>query len=654
MKKITVCIVAVWIMLVLTACGGKKEEAEENRVTQQESQTTDVISGGSAEAVSSQTISAKEYLPVTSQRKDREYEEKLRSGSYTWEKPLVVTNPYGNSPLTAYILFYTEDSCKVSVTVKGKTDTSADISGTVKKAKYHRVPVIGLYPGRENEVSLSCLDSKGKKLRSQIIKIKTAALPEKLKDVIKVEKKTKASAYGLTIISGFSTKYPFAYDENGDVRWYMYMTSGSYGVFPLSNKRFMFLSDAAYTPTAEKPHVTQMYEMDYLGRAYRSYYVKNGIHHEVIEKTPGGNLLVLTNSIDGHTEDVVAEIDRKTGEIVKSLDMREVFDDTYQDMVDWAHLNTASYKKEDDSILLSPRNVHAGIRVNWKTNKLKWILANPEMFKGTKQEDKVLKPIGDITWHYQPHSIYEIPYDLDGNPDTIHIMMYDNHWQGTRKVDFFDKKKESFVTVYAVNEKEMTVRQEKLYPGVKSIITSNSAYDRKDKRVFSFGGYLHPLINGRQGMIYEFDYASAEVLNQYSAKYYFYRGYEMNIDWSDLAKSLNISKDYVKGTLQAPIETEEKKIPDKTIGEDKVSFYLMGTVLYMETNDHAVKKVRFVGKDSSYVMDYSSAGKGGKKYRKLKYRIAIPLSTLKADSYEIAVHYDGTWYSTGKNVVRNN
>lgn len=652
MKKIVVCMVAVLMVFVFTACGGK-EEVKENQVTQQESQTTDVISGVSVEAVTSQSISAKDYLPVTSQSKDDEYEKKLRSGDYTWEKPLVVTNPYGNSPLTAYILFHTEDSCKVRVTVKGKTKAT-NVTGTVKKAKYHRIPVVGLYPDKENEVIVSCLDGKEKKLRSQTIKIKTGALPDKLKDVIKVEKKTKTSAYGLTIISGFSTKYPFAYDEDGDVRWYMYMTSGSYGVFPLSNKRFMFLSDLSYTPTAEKPHVTQMYEMDYLGRAYQSYYVKNGIHHEVIEKTPGGNLLVLSNSIDGHTEDIVVEIDRKTGNIVKSLDMREIFDDTYQDMVDWAHLNTASYKKEDNTVLLSPRNVHAGIKVNWKTNKLKWILANPKMFEGTEQEDKVLKPIGDITWHYQPHSIYELPYDLDGNPDTIHIMMYDNHWRGTRKVDFFDKKEESFVTIYSVNEKEMTVRQEKLYPGVKSIITSNSAYDRKDNRVFSFGGYLHPLVNGRQGMIYEFDYDTETVLNQYSAKYYFYRGYEMNIDWSDMAEPLHIGKDYVKGTLQAPIQTKEKKVPSEKIGEDKVSFYLMGSVLYMKTNDHAVKKVRFVGKNNSYVMDYSSAGKGGKKYRKLKYSIAVPLSSLKAGTYEIAVYYDGTWYGTGKNVVRNN
>lgn len=72
-----------------------------------------------------------------------------------------------------------------------------------------------------------------------------------------------------------------------------------------------------------------MYEMDYLGRIYRQYYVKNGTTMKSL-KEPGGNLFVLSSSIAGHTEDVVLEIDRKTGETVKELDMKEIFDKTYR------------------------------------------------------------------------------------------------------------------------------------------------------------------------------------------------------------------------------------------------------------------------------------------------------------------------------------
>lgn len=633
---------------IITSC----TSGQSDPVSQKETQTTDVIRGSELHAVTSDNIKEEKYFPVKCQETDEKYQKQLKSGKYTWKNPLIVPNPYGNSPLTAYIFLKTKDACKIKVTVKGKQEDGG-ISAVLKKEKYHRIPVVGLYSDHKNQVKISCINEEGKTTDTQTVFIQTDDLPERLQDAVKVEKQSRKSAYGLTMISGQTTKYPFAYDERGEIRWYITMTTGSYGVFPLSDQHFIFQTNEALTPTEEKPHTTQMYEMDYMGRAYQLYYVKNGVHHEVIEKTPGGNLLLLSSSIDGHTEDVVQELDRETGEIVRSLDMREIFDDTYEDMVDWVHLNTVSYQEEDDTVLLSPRNLHSAVKVGWKDKEIKWILTNPEMFEGTKQENKVLKPEGDFTWHFQQHSVYEIPYDLDGNPDTVHIMLYDNHWQTKRKVDFFDGKEQSFVTVYTVDEKKNTVRQEKLFPGARSIITSNCAYEKEENRMFSFGGYLHPFINGRKGMIYEFDYLSGDVLNQYSTKYYFYRGYEMKLNWTDLAKPMETTQSYVKGTLQAPIQTERSDVPSAQIPEEKVAFVRKESVLYMKTSDHAIPKVRFIGKKYHYVMDYSSAGEGMKSKQNQTYSIAIPLSGLKPDTYEIVVRYKGKWYDTGKSIVRN-
>lgn len=630
--------------------------------SQKDTQTIQTITKDSTgKRVTSDTIPEETYLPVVCQNKDNQIQKKLDSGTYTLSKPKVLLNPYGDAPLSAYILFTTSESCKVRVTVKGKT-TQTDVSGTISKAKKHRVPVIGLYPNKKNKVIIETLNTSGAVLQKKTVWIKTGKLDASLKNAVKkvkikssnTTKKRVHSAYGLTIISGQSTKYPFAYDEDGNIRWYITHTTGSYGVFPLSNNRLIYQADDSLTPTEEKAQATEMLEMDYMGRAYQIYYVRNGIHHEVIEKTPGGNLLVLTSSINQHIEDVVIEIDRKTGKEVKSLDMQEIFDKTYVDKTDWAHLNTVSYDAEDNTVLLSPRNLHAAVKVNWKTNKIKWIIANPKMFKGTKQESKVLTPKGKITWHFQAHSIYEIPYDLDNNPNTVHVMMFDNHWQTKRKVDFFDGLENSNVLVYVVNEKKKTVRQVKVFPGVRSIITSNCAYNKKKNRMFSFGGYLYPLVKGRKGMIYEFNYKTGKTLNQYSTKEYFYRGYEMKFSWNDLAKQLKIKTNYVKGTLQGPVAVSSGKIPSATIDSDKVSFTKRETVLYMKTNDHAINKVRFVGKNHVYVMDYSSAGSGMESKKNQQYRIAIPLSGMKSDTYEIAVHYNGTWYATGKNVVCNN
>ena len=117
MRQIRLILGAVLLLLCVASCG--KEESGE-RVSQKDTQTTNVISGSAVDAVTSETIKTKKYLPVSCQEKDEMYEKQLRSGNYTWEKPLVVQNPYGNSPLTAYILLKTSKPCKVRVTVKGK------------------------------------------------------------------------------------------------------------------------------------------------------------------------------------------------------------------------------------------------------------------------------------------------------------------------------------------------------------------------------------------------------------------------------------------------------------------------------------------------------------------------------------------------------
>lgn len=63
------------------------------------------------------------------------------------ENALVVVNPYETAPLTALILFDTEEAVTVSVKVDGKTAES-DIAYTIDKADtHHEIPIFGLYGG---------------------------------------------------------------------------------------------------------------------------------------------------------------------------------------------------------------------------------------------------------------------------------------------------------------------------------------------------------------------------------------------------------------------------------------------------------------------------------------------------------------------------
>ena len=536
---------------------------------------------------------------------DQQLQAELENG-YSWEEPMVIQNPYQVSPLTAVIIFDTKEECAVRFTVKGKTE-AADISGEVEAAVSHRIPVIGLYPAMENTVVLELLDKSGKVTDSQEITITTDELPDKLDDAVKPVKTSGESAFELTMVYGQRTTFPFAYDCMGDIRWYI---SGEFtsGIYMLSNNRMIVASNEAFMPSQDKPQTTNLYEMDYLGRAYTMYYVAGGNHHEVIEKEPDGNLLVLTSSLEGHIEDKIQEIDRQTGEVVNELIMEDIFSGKYEDRVDWTHLNTVSYQPETDTVLLSVRNLESVIKVNWTTKEIQWILCDPRFWEGTDYEKYVLKADGDFIYQFQQHTAYQIDTDLDGDDQTIEITMFDNHflWRRKKDIDYYDKTEESYLLVYSVNEAEGTVKQIKKIPTVWSKITSAAIYEADSNHFFGMCGHVANAENGWKGMTYEFDYDTEKVLNQYCLKKTFYRAEEMRIDYNDLASPMELDENYIKGELWQPVKTWKwlwNKKPDQVLPADTLTYNITGKVLYIGTYDHQISQIIFKGAKNTYVYD---------------------------------------------------
>jgi len=86
----------------------------------------------------------------------------FNSGSYSFESPLIVINPYHVSPLTAVILFETEEPTQVSLTVHGRSeDQSLDYVFENFETK-HTLPIYGLYGGSSNLITLTITDQQGK------------------------------------------------------------------------------------------------------------------------------------------------------------------------------------------------------------------------------------------------------------------------------------------------------------------------------------------------------------------------------------------------------------------------------------------------------------------------------------------------------------
>ena len=85
-----------------------------------------------------------------------DYQEKkenyLTHYNYTLDNPNIILNPYGNSPLTALIIFETDKEEEVSITIPGK-DNNSTYTNTFEKSKVHYIQVLGLYPNYENKVT---------------------------------------------------------------------------------------------------------------------------------------------------------------------------------------------------------------------------------------------------------------------------------------------------------------------------------------------------------------------------------------------------------------------------------------------------------------------------------------------------------------------
>lgn len=595
---------------------------------------------------------------LTSQCKDWFLELQLRSEKYTFNNMLAVVDPFDIAPLTAMVMFTTMMDYRVRVTVLGDQEYTNFVS-EYPATKRHRIPILGLYAGRSTKVRIELIDENDEVCDSQEFALTTDPLPESLRDVISVKKINKDSAFANILVAGGIDIHPCVFDRDGQIRYYLRRKPKGYGIFPLSKGRFLFMEREISAPSFTNPHAVQMYDMDYLGRVGRTYLVKNGAHHTVEEKDEDGNILTAGNSLEGHSEDLILEIDRESGQIVHKIKVGDLFDEKYQDMMDWAHINSASYDKEQDSMLVSMRNIHSVAKFDWSNNELKWIMADPRFWDGTSMEDKLLKPIGEVPWFYQQHAVFEVPLEKDTPDGVRYIMVYDNHWHKRRKVKFFDKDKASYVSFYEINEKEKTVKLYKRIKIAKTKIRSNAVFDEKTRHLYSMAGYLVPEKEENLGLIQEFDFDSEEVLSEYYVKPGFFRAHEFQPDMVSLSKPLSKNNDYLCGDLKRPEKVdsseEVERITSTTLNgkPEGVRFRRQEDLIYIRETDHLLKNVYFVGKETGlWKVDFSDTYQTMDTFRTAEYSIVMWVDNLPADQYDIYVETEEEVFHTPKKITK--
>ena len=394
-------------------------------------------------SINNKEIAITDSLITRQQDLEKDYQAK----GYSLDNPKVVVNPYDISPLTALVMFETDKSEEVTVTIRGK-DTLSTFTKTFEETKEHYIPVYGLYPDEENTVILE-VGNKQKEL-----KIKTEKLPEDFILPTKVTKEEDKLTNDLYFFTPSSTGYTCAYDVNGDVRWYL-TTNALWKIDRLENGHLMISTERLVNSPY---YMTGLYEMDMFGKIYKEYSLEGGYHHDYYEMK-NGNLLVASdnfNSGDGTVEDYIVEVN-KNGKIVKRWDLKDILnmkDGQSENWVayDWFHNNSVWYDEKTNSITLSGRHQDAVINIDYDSGKLNWIIGDSTNWSKEYQK-YFFKPVGDLEWQWSQHAAMITP---EG-----YVFIFDNGNNKSKKKKEYVKAEDSYSrgVMYKIDTDNMTIEQ---------------------------------------------------------------------------------------------------------------------------------------------------------------------------------------------------
>ena len=414
-----------------------------------------LIIGGILIFISSKNINNKEVdITLSMITEQEEAEKEITIDNHTIDDPKVILNPYGNSPLTALILFKTDSEVSPKVTIEGEDDLTT-FTNTFEKSKEHYLPIYGLYADKENKVTIE-YEENDEKITKEVT-IKTDKLPDNIAIPTEVEADKDKLTNDLYFFTPSSSGYTCAYDVNGDIRWY-FTNYALWKIDRLENGHLLVSTERLINSPY---YMTGMYEMDLLGKIYTEYSLPGGYHHDYYEME-NGNLLVSSddfNNESGTVEDYIVELDRETGEIVKTFDLKDVLnmkDGKSENWTsyDWFHNNSVWYDKKTNSITLSGRHQDAVINIDYDTGELNWIIGDPTNWSKEYQK-YFFEPVGDgeFEWQWSQHAAMITP---EG-----YVFILDNGNNKSKIKEEYVSAEDSYTrgVMYKIDTDKMTIEQ---------------------------------------------------------------------------------------------------------------------------------------------------------------------------------------------------
>lgn len=393
------------------------------------------------------------YYDITVQERLAGTLEAMKGDGMTWTAttPLAVLNPFGTASNALYLYFQTDMPTEVSYTIHVEDESIPDYTAEAMDAsgqeytRTHEFQIIGLVPGKTNEVTMTISGSWGN--ARQIVSF-TVDMPEtrsgyatQLEVTDGISEAAQAEGlFAMMRVNGY-LGYGFFYDDAGVLRYEMVLEG-----FGLD--RLLFDGDEIVTCVSS----SKLARIDRLGRVTQVYSLDGYELHHDIGFGADGEVLALAEVAGGETvEDRVLSIDLETGDVAEILDFTQVMKG-YFDMTrpvgptddffwqagewDWIHLNSLQYMPEDDSLIVSSRETSTIIKVAniHSEPAVEWLAGDSRFWEDTSYADLCLTPVGDFVPQYGQHCVELL--DNEGNGVYTLAVYNNNYWSLNSRDDF--------------------------------------------------------------------------------------------------------------------------------------------------------------------------------------------------------------------------
>ena len=306
------------------------------------------------------------FLPIVNNQEviNKKLEKIANDSKYTFESPYVELNPYKISPLSAIIIFNTDEVKSIDVYINDVYFTK------MEESKKHIIPIYGLYENYDNIVKL--VSDAGE--LQYLIKTEKSNIEYPLEVVEKSELLEKDNLY--FTVASYAT-WLTGWDIDGNLRFYL-TEDYRMDVEWLDNGHFLI----GTTQGQNREQFLGFFEMDFLGKIYNYYILEHGYSFEFQILKNGNYMLAGGNEPVYMTDQYIYELNPADGNVVSEINLSDIIrglDSNFPEKYLGASVirNGFYFDEETHELVVSFREINTILSFDYDNKTLNWIFTDP-------------------------------------------------------------------------------------------------------------------------------------------------------------------------------------------------------------------------------------------------------------------------------------